>query len=40
MSSLFDRLNDRYFISTTASHIFLAAGLIATLYLLTGEWVW
>jgi hypothetical protein len=40
MSSLFARLDDRYFITTTAAHVFLAAGLITTLYLLTGEWVW
>lgn len=40
MSSLFDRLNDRYFITTTVSHVFVAAGAITTLYLLMGEWVW
>jgi hypothetical protein len=40
MSSLFARLNDRYFVTTTASHVFLAAGLISALYLLTGGWVW
>jgi hypothetical protein len=40
MSSLFDRINNRYLITTTVSHLCVAASLITALYLLTEGWVW
>lgn len=40
MSSLFDRLNNKYLVTTMAGHAFAAACLLATLYVLTEGMIW
>lgn len=40
MSSLFIRLQDRYFVTSAASQCAVAASLLMIAYLLTEGWLW